>query len=136
MSMLCLLCRLGLILHFACGPCSCGSPLLSLHLILQANASLKQDVLRSLQQLVPTMIAAGTGGADLVPQHGQGMVQQQRHNQQMLQAVLMMQRRLLSGGIAEQPATTAVPAEQLDTAQALAKGLLTGAAQLMKVTCS
>ena len=52
----------------------------------------------------------------------------------MLQAVLVMQRQLLGGGGPDQPAMAAVPAEQLDTAQALAKGLLTGAAQLMKVT--
>ena len=104
------------------------------HVTLQVNASLKQDVLRSLQQLVPTMIAAATGGADLAhPQHGQDMAQQQRHNQQMLQAVLVMQRQLLCGGTPEQPA---MAAEQLETAQALAKGLLTGAAQLMKVTRS
>lgn len=136
-SMLCLLCRPELMSQFARGHCSCASSLrLRIHnLTLQANAHLKQDVLRSLQQLVPTMIAAATGGADLAhPQHGQDMAQQQRHNQQMLQAVLVVQRQLLSGGT-PQPAMTAVPAEQLATAQALAKGLLTGAAQLMKVTC-
>ena len=133
--MLCLLCWVGLILQIASGHCSCGSPSLSVSIpvTLQANALLKQDVLRSLQQLVPAMIAAATGGADLAhPLHGQDMVQQQRHNQQMLQAVLVMQRQLLSGGTPEHPA---MAAEQLETAQALAKGLLTGAAQLMKVTC-